>query len=219
MPSISYNLTQTDLRLLSPQNYHQIHSGHYVVHSNQVIMHLPFHRIPTPVDIDGTNLLVPHNLFVTEHQKREIGPQIRSSLAYSILSKLDIFGDLNTIRYLQDIKIYSKQMKIEHEFKHHYYHFFGTCVGAPENQNLSGLQEELLLYHWNLLFSMYRIKEFMRKRTFEEPNGNRTILPSIINPKFTAARNCSVPACESCMLERAKKRSTNTKKFNPLAEK
>ena len=156
---------------------------------------------------------------MTDHQKGAIIPQIRSSLAYSILSKLDIFGDLNTIRYLQDIKIYSKQMKIEHEFKHHYYHFFGTCVGAPENQNLSGLQEELLLYNWNLLFSMYRIKEFMRTRTFEEPNGNRTILPSIINPKFTAVRNCSVPACESCMLERAKKRSTNTKKVNPLAEK
>ena len=127
MPSISYNLTQTDLRLLSPQNYHQIHSGHYVVHRNQVIMHLPFHRIPTPVDIDGTNLLVPHNLFVTEHQKREIVPQMRLSLAYSRLSKLDIIGDLISIRYLQAMDISNNQMEIEREFDHHHSHFCGTC--------------------------------------------------------------------------------------------
>ena len=46
---------------------------------------------------------------------------------------------------------------------------------------------------------MYRIQEFMRPRKFEEPNGNITILPEIINPKSPAARNYAVPACESCM--------------------
>ena len=59
----------------------------------------------------------------------------------------------------------------------------------------------------------------MRPCTFEEPNGNITILKEIINPIFPAARNCAVPACESCMLERAKKRLTNNNKVNPLAEK
>ena len=59
----------------------------------------------------------------------------------------------------------------------------------------------------------------MRTVTVEEPNGNRTILPAIINPKFTAAINCEVPACGSFMLAIAKKRSTNTNKVNSLAEK
>ena len=36
---------------------------------------------------------------------------------------------------------------------------------------------------------MYRIQEFMKPHTFEETNGNRTILPEIINPKFPAERN------------------------------
>ena len=58
---------------------------------------------------------------------------------------------------------------------------------------------------------MYRMQEFMKPRTFEEPNGNITILPEIINTKFPVARNYSVPACESCMVAIAKKRSTNTK--------
>ena len=60
-------------------------------------MHLPFCVIHILADIVGANLLVFHNSFVTEHQKREISPQMRSSLAYSILSKLDIFVDINTI--------------------------------------------------------------------------------------------------------------------------
>ena len=59
----------------------------------------------------------------------------------------------------------------------------------------------------------------MKPRTFEEPKGNLTILQVIVNPKFYATRNFELPACESCMLERSRKRSTNTKKFKPLVEK
>ena len=56
---------------------------------------------------------------------------------------------------------------------------------------------------------MYRIKVFMSPRTVEESNANITILPAIINPKFPAARNFAVPACELCILARVKKRLTN----------
>ena len=138
LPCISYHLTQIDVQLFSPHTYHQIHGGHSIVHSNQVTTHLPFHSILIPVDLEGTNLSVFHNSFVTEHQNRAIGPQMRSSLAYSRLSKLYIFGDLNTIRYLQDMDISNNQMKIEHEFEHHYSHL--------ANQNLSGPQKGSLFW-------------------------------------------------------------------------
>ena len=96
LPCIYYHLTQTYVRIFSTHNYNQLHGGHYVVNRNQVTMQLPFNRIHTPVDIVGTNLPVVHNSFVSDHQKRAIGPQISLSLAYSRPSKLDIFGDLNT---------------------------------------------------------------------------------------------------------------------------
>ena len=66
---------------------------------------------------------------------------------------------------------------------------------------------------------MYRIQEFIRPRTFDAPHGKISILTAIINPKFSATRNCAVPVYESCMLARSKKRSANTKKVKPLAEK
>ena len=54
---------------------------------------------------------------------------------------------------------------------------------------------------------------------FEEPNFNRTITPAIIILKFPSDINCAVPACESCILARSKKRFINTNKAKPLAEK
>ena len=59
----------------------------------------------------------------------------------------------------------------------------------------------------------------MRPRTFEEPNDNITILPELINTKFTSAINFTVIACESCMLTGDKKRSDSTNKVNPIPEK
>ena len=60
-------------------------------------MHLPNDRIHISIDIGGTNLPVFHNSFVTENQKQAIVSQMRSSLAYSRPSKLDLFGDLKYI--------------------------------------------------------------------------------------------------------------------------
>jgi hypothetical protein len=50
--------------------------------------------------------------------------------------------------------------------------------------------------------------------------GRRTILPPIIKPKFPSASNCVVPACQSCLNARARKRSTNvaTTKAIPQSE-
>ncbi len=56
---------------------------------------------------------------------------------------------------------------------------------------------------------MYCVQEIMRERHYEEPNGNKTVLPAIIKPKFASARNCIVPPCQLCLLARARKRTLN----------
>jgi len=65
---------------------------------------------------------------------------------------------------------------------------------------------------------MYRVQELMRERTFEEVLGKRTVLPSIINLKFSSARNCVILVCQSCLLARAKKRSPNAKHNTVIPE-
>ena len=83
------------------------------------------------------------------------------------------------------------------------------------NQNITVPHKDLLLCYLKLVVSMLCIQEFMIERIYEGPTGKRTILPPIINPKFPSTRNCSVPSCESCMLDRFNKRSTGTTKVNP----
>ena len=109
---ISYHLTQTDVQIFSPQTYHKMHCGYSVVQWNQLTMHLTNHSIHVPIGVGGTNLPVVRNSFVTEYQKRAIGPQMLLSLVYSRLSKLDVFGDLKSFRCLQDMDISSDKIEI-----------------------------------------------------------------------------------------------------------
>ena len=65
---------------------------------------------------------------------------------------------------------------------------------------------------------MYRAQELMQERTYEEPLGQRTVLPPIIKAKFPSARNCMVPLCQSC-LARAQKCTPNVKRMRNLPER
>ena len=92
-------------------------------------------------------------------------------------------------------------------------------MGAAENENISAAQTELLKWHWKLGIGIYRIQEMMRERHYEDPDGRTTILPAIIQPKNASARNCIVPPCQSCLLARAKKRSPNVSRTQPLEDR
>jgi hypothetical protein len=92
------------------------------------------------------------------------------------------------------------------------------CVGDVENANLTSPQRELLLWHWKLGISMYRVQELMQERTYEEPLGQRTVLLPIIKAKFPSTQNCLVPLCQSCLLAHAWKRTPNVKQTRDLPE-
>jgi hypothetical protein len=66
---------------------------------------------------------------------------------------------------------------------------------------------------------MFRIQELMRPQKMEEPSGKETVLPAVIKPKFASTPNCVVPACASCQLARAKKRSPGVVKQKPVLDK
>jgi hypothetical protein len=65
---------------------------------------------------------------------------------------------------------------------------------------------------------MYQVQELMREQTYEEPLGQRTVLPPIIKAKFPFAQNCVIPLCESCLPARAWKRTPNVKQTRDLPE-
>jgi hypothetical protein len=198
LPCISYHLPEMDVRLFSPQTYHQMHGGYSEVYGDSVQMKLRTSTISIGISRDHTNLPVVHDSFVTEKAKRALGVRMRSGLCQSRLSVLDFFTDIDQFFLtLKTLTVHSSGTD-QSSFQ------CFPCVGDSSNSNLSSAQKELLLWHWKLGINMYRVQTLMRERTYEDPLGRRTILPPIIKPKFPSARNCVVPVCQSCLIARAR---------------
>ena len=59
---------------------------------------------------------------------------------------MDYFGDFTWHVSKYDPRERDEDL-LESEFQHYYTHFYGPCVGTKEKDNLSGPQNELLLWH------------------------------------------------------------------------
>jgi hypothetical protein len=96
LPCVSYHLPQTDVRLFSPQTYHQLHGSHSEVYGDRVEMILPDHRIIIPIDRNGANLPIVKDCSVSTREKELYGPKLMSALARTGLECLDFFGGIAT---------------------------------------------------------------------------------------------------------------------------
>jgi len=148
LPCVSYHLPTMDVRLFSPQIYHQLHGGHSVVNSDEVVM--KFRKegasISIPIDRDATNLPVVHNSFVSEKVKREHASKFRSALhATGLYAVLDYFANVSVNQNLSTLL--RKQGPVS-SF---------PCVGGLKNENLLMPQKELLLWHWKLGIGMQHL--------------------------------------------------------------
>jgi hypothetical protein len=208
LPCISYHLPKTDVRLFSPQTYHQMHGGYSKVYGQSIQMKLRTLSIHIDIVREHANLPIVHDSFVSEKAKRGLAPLMRSGLCQTRLSVLDFFGDMDA---------FASPMVANAE---------SNCfpcfpsIGDSDNSNLTNPQKELLLWHWKLGIGMQQIQELMRDRTYEEPLDQRTVLPPIIKAKFPSACNCVIPLCQSCLLARARKRTPGVKhaKADPKKE-
>jgi hypothetical protein len=218
LPCVSYHLPQTDVRLFSPQTYHQLHGSHSEVYGDRVEMILPDHRIIIPIDRNGANLPIVKDCSVSTREKELYGPKLMSALARTGLECLDFFGGIATKEVSRYSPVAKEVSLVEDEYEH-YSKFCGPCVGHQDNDNLSGPQKELLLWHWRTGISMFRLQELMREQKMEEPSGRTSILPPVLKPTFKSTPNCVVPACASCQLARAKKRSPGVVRKKPVPEK
>ena len=66
---------------------------------------------------------------------------------------------------------------------------------------------------------MRQIQQMMKPQPIEEPDESRSVMAPVISPKLPTATTCSIPACESCLMGRAKKRSAGVKRRHPVLDK
>jgi hypothetical protein len=184
-----------------------MHGGYSEVYGQSIQMKLCTSSIHIDINRDHANLPIVHDSFVSEKAKRGLAPLMRSGLCQARLSALDFFGEINA----------SVSPIVDNADSNCFPCF--PSIGDSENANLTNPQKELLLWHWKLGIGMQRIQELMRERTYEEPLGQRTVLPPIIKAKFPSARNCAIPFCQSCLLARARKRTPGVKHAHADPEK
>ena len=220
LPCVSYHLQTTDVRLFSPQTYHQMHGGHSILAGDYVEMFLGNNNnVLISIDREGSNLPLVRNSWLSREEQERYAPMTRSALVWSRLDQVDFFGDLQPTKTTARYSTQEREIDLLNSEYEHYSKFCGPCVGQKDNTNLSGPQKELILWHWKLGISMYRIQEMMRTQKMEEPSGRKSELPPIIKPTYKSTPNCIVPPCMSCQLARAKKRSTGVTKKSSVKDK
>ena len=213
LPGLAYHLETADIRLFSPQTYHQLYGGSSVIDGDRVIMHLQQqaeykirHDIEIPIDKPNSNLPIIHNVFCSDMEREKIGHHFRSAIK-------------SWDRYLgfrQKWRVGVEEFDYEFEAAAQ---MICPCVGTDANTNLTRAQKELLLWHWRLGISMHRVQELMRGHQAKEPHGKHTWMPPVIKPKFAATTTCPIPKCPSCELARAKKRNPKVVKQEAIKEK
>ncbi len=145
LPCVSYHLPQTDVRLFSPQTYHQMHGGYSEVYGQSIQMKLRTSSILIDINRDHANLPIVHDSFVSEKAKRGLAPLMRSGLCQARLSALDFFGEID-----------ASVSPIVGNADSTCFPCFSS-IGDSENANLTNPQKELLLWHWKLGIGMQRI--------------------------------------------------------------
>ncbi len=142
LPCVSYHLPQTNVRLFSPQTYHQMHGGYSEVYGQSIKMKLCTSSIHIEIIWDQANLPIDHDSFASEKAKRGIVPPFWSGMCQKGLSVLDFFGEIEC-----------SVSSIVSNAESNCFPCF-LCVGDSANANLTSPQRELLLWHWKLNISM-----------------------------------------------------------------
>lgn len=209
LPGVAFHLPTADIRLLSPQSYHQRWGGSSTVGAKTITMSLPrygpsqpSHQLEFPIN-QLSNVPTVTNVATTSNERENIGPLLRSAMVRHSLEFFD------TWRVSVD----------EFDYEFEAFQSFHKCVADDLNPNLTGGQKELLLWHWKLGISMSRIQELMVPHQAIDSNGLRDMMPSVITPKFPTAATCPIPRCASCELARARRRSPAVMKQQAIEEK
>ncbi len=231
LPYLCYHLPSTDIRLLSPQTYHQLHGGesHLVDDGSKIVMDLPRqgpghpkHCIEIPIEKKITNLPILRDVSCTDKEREDIGPHLRSALPKHRLDFQGSWEEAQTALTRQHLGGDRHWDATHEEFEFEFHQAQGMCcpcVGDDSNKNLTGPQRELLLWHWKLGVSMRRIQQMMVEHEAVDTNNESVIFAQVIKPRFKSTSSCPIPLCTACELGQAKKRNPGVARQQAMEEK
>ena len=114
------------------------------MYDSRLSIYLTDNIIQIFIDREQKHLPIVYYSFVSENEKRLIGPQMSSALYHTRLSKIDLFGDFHSINNIRSRGLSVNDATFDNELEY-YSKFRVPSVGYPANQNLNGHQKELLI--------------------------------------------------------------------------
>ena len=143
IPHVSFHMPSSTVRLFSPQTYFKQFGGSGTMDGTMYSMYLADGEIiDFPID-PHSNLPLAHDCACTAQEKAKYGPRLCAAVVDTFLNFKDIVVE---------------PIDVNHNCKHS----CCTCVADETNQNLSGPQKELLLWHWKLSINMFEIQKLMK---------------------------------------------------------
>ena len=208
VPGIAYHMPECDIRLLSPQSYHQMYSGHSELDGEAFTFFLApavngptRHQIRVPIEA-GTNLPLLRDVSTTGLQKQRARPHFVQSLRMHQHFCGSFFGRWRTSYNPDDD---GEEEDDAFEFRP-YLHTANTlsCVTQGHNPNLTPGQKELLLWHYRLQCSMKRVQYLMNEHVRVDEDGNKMVIGPVIEAKNREAKTCNTDIkCATCEIARA----------------
>ena len=212
VPGLAYLLEATDIRLISPQSYHQSYGGHSVLDGESFQMHLVKpstddldaitvgHTLGIPID-KGSNLPMLFDVACYREEQERIGPHFKASMSFLQQKEGFFFGRWSPERY--EDQDHEEPQQVSYDFAPFKHHLL-PCVTTETNSNLSPAQKEVLLWHFRLGCSMKKVQYMMSGHQSRDFEGNSHWSPPIIPVTLPSARTCALPVCATCQMARAK---------------
>ncbi|KAL7459421.1 hypothetical protein ACHAWC_011182 [Mediolabrus comicus] len=212
VPGIAYHLPSCNLRLMSPQSYHQTYKGFSQLDGSEYTFFLApaangpeRHEIRIPIN-DKSNLPMIFNVSTTGKEKRDAKPFFVNSIRMHQHFSGMFFGTWRTSYDYRD-----EGEEDEYEFRP-LMHLSGKtkmsclgCLSDDSNPNLSTGQKELLLWHYRLGISTRHVQHLMKEHERKDEEGNVVVIPPVIPAKSADAVKCDPSIrCTTCEIARAK---------------
>ena len=151
---------ETDVRLFSPQTYHQMHGGYSEVHSDCIRMLLKTSKIEIRIMREEHNLPIVFDSFVSGKAKKALASNMRSGLCHTRLNALDFFHDND----LGNLGRSPRNSVLDSE---HLSNFCGACVGALRMKifllHRRTSQMALEVRHWDVSHSRDDVRMTLRR--------------------------------------------------------
>ena len=213
LPGLAYHLKSTDIRLISPQAFHQLWGGRSVVDDKVFSLHTTSGQVvDVPIE-PKSNLPMLYGVTCTNQEHRHVGAAYaRQWKVKQRTGRSFFFGNDDGSWRFTRLEDEDFDVPTEVDYNFDLCAHLRPCITIADNPNLSPGQKEVLLWHYKLGCSLKKIQYLMTGHARKLAGGKSVFYPPVITPKAKGSSTVPIPACATCQVARAQVRKPKSRR-------